>query len=83
VKKKLHASLHVTKMELTSFVNFAAEKFEARFEKVCSYLKEFTHAAKSKEIKDSLINKFALKRRDKQITRVYIFKGKSSSLVPL
>jgi hypothetical protein len=25
-------------MELTSFVNFAAEKFEARFEKVCSYL---------------------------------------------
>jgi hypothetical protein len=39
-------------MELTSFVNFAAEKFEARFEKVCSYLKEFTHAAKSEEIKD-------------------------------
>jgi hypothetical protein len=52
VKKKQHASLHVTKMELTSFVNFAAEKFEARFEKVCSYLKEFTHAAKSEEIKD-------------------------------
>jgi hypothetical protein len=51
-EKKTHASLHVTKMELTSFVNFAAEKFEARFEKVCSYLKEFTHAAKSEEIKD-------------------------------